>query len=130
MPKLIKYTAKQPTDAFPAVPNEFTMNRVGLLQALHEASEVTDADSHRFALGCLQLSKDGNINATDGRQLLVQQGFNFPWTEVYCVLAARSSIRRNSTGSARERGSKWRLGSIADRQMDNLSAGRDKRHVS
>jgi hypothetical protein len=60
------------------------------LPALHEAFDATDAGSLRFALSCLQLSKDGSINATDGRQLLIQQGFSFPWKED--VLVPRSKV--------------------------------------
>ncbi len=61
------------------MPSDFTTNSPGLLQALHEASEVADDGGPRFATGCLQLTPKGTIHATDGRQGLIQTGFTFPW---------------------------------------------------
>ena len=83
VPQIVQYDSAQPPDAdkFPAPPTDFATNAPGLLQALHEASEVTDPNSSRFAIGCLQLCPDGAINATDGRQGLIQTGFTFPWTK-------------------------------------------------
>src|SRR5690606_32038661 len=42
----------------------------------------------RYALGCVQLrGSDGHIAATDGRQLLIQRGFAFPWEDAVLVPA-------------------------------------------
>ena len=49
---------------------------------LAEAAATTDDGSTRYALGCLQLrGATGEVIATDGRQILVQGGFPFPWDE-------------------------------------------------
>jgi hypothetical protein len=92
VPQIVKYDAKQPfeADKFPALPTAFAANPPGLLQALHEASEVADKDAYRYAINCLQLSQEGTITATDGRQLLIQSGFTFPWQDA--VLVPRSKV--------------------------------------
>jgi hypothetical protein len=92
VPQIVTYESQVPPKAgqFPALPTAFTSNRTGLLQALHEASEVTDPDSTRCAIGCIQLCPDGTINATDGRQLLIQSGFSFPWEDA--VLVPRNKV--------------------------------------
>ncbi len=52
------------------------------VQALRDASQVTDDGSIRYALYCLELDgKKGTVSATDGRQLVQIGGFQFPWTE-------------------------------------------------
>ena len=90
VPKSVKYDAKDPADKFPVLPATFTSNRPGLLQSLHEASEMTDPSAARFATHCVQLAADGTINATDGHQLLMQAGFAFPWKEG--VLMPRTKV--------------------------------------
>ena len=51
-----------------------------LLDALAEAAATTDEGSTRYALDCLQLKgATGEVVATDGRQILIQGGFRFPW---------------------------------------------------
>ena len=57
VPQIVQYDSVQPPDAdkFPALPTDFATNPPGLLQALHEASEVADPGNSRFAIGCLQL---------------------------------------------------------------------------
>ena len=92
VPQIVQYDLAKPLDAdtFPALPTDFTTNPPGFLQALHEASEVATPDSARFALDCLQLCPDGTINATDGRQALIQSGFAFPWKEP--LLVPRSKV--------------------------------------
>lgn len=65
-----------------ARPTEFRHNPPALLKALHAAVETTDSESSRYALGMIQLrGRDGAILATDGRQALVQRGFDFGWEE-------------------------------------------------
>ena len=67
---------------FPAKPSAMTSNPRELLVAIRAAAEVTTKDSARFALHCIQLrGSKGDVSATDGFQLLVQRGFDFPWEE-------------------------------------------------
>ena len=78
----VSYDAESPADAnkFPALPATIAENPPRLLQALADAGEACDPDSVRYALYCLQLrGQQGAIGATDGRQLLLQSGFAFPW---------------------------------------------------
>ena len=82
VPQLVRYDAAKPrnADSFPVLPETFAENSPGILQALADAGDTCDPDSVRFALGHLQLrGKQGTIVATDGRQLLVQNGFQLPW---------------------------------------------------
>jgi Phosphate-selective porin O and P len=59
-----------------------------LLSALHECGRTTSSESIRFAFGKTQLrGKDGQIVATDGRQLLVWNGFRFPFSDNVLVPA-------------------------------------------
>lgn len=59
-----------------------------LLRALAEARQVTDQESLRYALGCIQLDGErGTVTGTDGRQLLMFDGFQFPWKEGVLVRA-------------------------------------------
>ena len=50
--------------------------------ALRTACEVTDADSPRYALGCVRLDPHaGRVEATDSHHLLIARGFSFPFGE-------------------------------------------------
>src|ERR1700676_2473816 len=64
----------------------------GLLPALDEASRTAGREpGGRFALTRIQLrGRRGDVVATDGRQLLVQAGFPWPWDDD--VLIPRSSV--------------------------------------
>ena len=65
---------------WPPSPERLFENPPRLTRALADASATTDPDSLRYALGCVQLHGDhGSVIATDGRQLLAEDGFNFPW---------------------------------------------------
>ncbi|QDU24945.1 hypothetical protein ETAA8_00060 [Anatilimnocola aggregata] len=67
---------------FPSLPEQLTKNPPRLMTALRDAAETTDATSLRYALGCIQIrGKRGEIAATDGRQLLLQRGFEFPFED-------------------------------------------------
>jgi len=78
--QLVQYDQPEPSDGFPAIPAEMTENPPNLLQALRDACAVTDLESTRYALSCVQLDADhGRIAASDGHQILVQTGFTFPW---------------------------------------------------
>ena len=92
VPQIVTYDSQEPSgaDKFPDLPQEFTSNRPGLLQALHEASEVTSPEGVRYATHCIQLAPDGTLNATDGCQLLIQSDFTFPWKDA--VLVPRNKV--------------------------------------
>jgi hypothetical protein len=54
----------------------------GLIQALGHANQCVAGASVRYATDKIQLQGErGQINATDGRQALIQTGFTFPWKE-------------------------------------------------
>jgi hypothetical protein len=75
---------------FPSRPTEMTTNEAGTLRALVDASETTDSESTRYTLGCVNLrGTSGSMAATNGRQLLVQDGFQFPWSEDVLVPASK-----------------------------------------
>jgi hypothetical protein len=51
-------------------------------QVLLDAANTTARESGRFALTRVQLRGGrGQVTATDGRQLLIRNGFDFPWKE-------------------------------------------------
>jgi len=81
IPQLLRYdSAAGKVPVFPAVPAAMAENDVRLWRALADAMDTTDTDSVRLATNCVQLRSNGaKIVATDGRQLLVQKGFNFSW---------------------------------------------------
>ena len=81
VPLLMQYQSPEgPGDEFPPTPENLAENPPRLLIALSHALETTDADSSRFATDHIELrGRSGAIAATDGRQLLVQRGFAFPW---------------------------------------------------
>jgi len=65
---------------FPGQSASFEACPAGLLDALAEATLTTDEGSTRYALDCIQLKgAAGEVVATDGRQILIQGGFRFPW---------------------------------------------------
>ncbi|MFH5806883.1 hypothetical protein [Alienimonas sp. DA493] len=52
----------------------------GFSSALRSACAVTDADSTRYALGCVRLDPHaGRVEATDSHHLLIARGYSFPW---------------------------------------------------
>jgi len=66
---------------FPDPPRSWTEAGPELLDALAEATVTAAEDDSRYALSCLSLrGATGSIAATDGRQVLVQGGFTFPWS--------------------------------------------------
>lgn len=81
VPRQTAFDAPKPT-TFPETLTEFTTNEPALWNALRDALPVTDRESTRYALGCLHLrGKLGRIDATDGRHVLTQAGFQFPWVD-------------------------------------------------
>lgn len=78
------------TKPFPARPNNVQKVSGVLLEALQRATECTDEATGRYALDHVQLAgKRGTISATDGRQALVQSGFDFPWDDQRLMRASR-----------------------------------------
>ena len=66
----------------PLTPESLRSNDPSLLAALREAMETVDADATRYATNCVQLDgEQGRAAATDSRQLLIQDGFDFPWDD-------------------------------------------------
>jgi hypothetical protein len=62
------------------VPTILAENSSKLLRALRDTMETTDRESSRYATNAIQLCGDsGQVRATDGRHLLIQSGFDFPW---------------------------------------------------
>ena len=96
VPCVVRHDLPEPTSkkAFPPVPETWAENEPRLVGALAAAMETTDPNSARYALGCVQLQGEkGTIAATDGRQLLLESGFVFPWTED--LLLPGSSVFRS-----------------------------------
>ncbi len=70
----------QPTQTFPALPEDFAENPPGTLNRLDDAGQICADASARFTLTNLQLrSKQRQVVTTDGRHALQQSGFSFPW---------------------------------------------------
>lgn len=71
---------------FPALPARLEPALGNLLDALVEASRTCDETSTRYALGCIQLRGDVHqIVATNGRERLIQGGYQFPWSRDFLV---------------------------------------------
>ncbi|QGJ68651.1 Hypothetical protein PBC10988_3120 [Planctomycetales bacterium 10988] len=86
-PQCIWTNAKSASN-FPARPEEMQENPSSLMTLLAEAVAITSKESSRFALDCLRLrGHDGQLAATDGRQALVQAGFDFPWEDALLIPA-------------------------------------------
>jgi len=82
IPRSKEYPVPDPAElpSFPGLPTAFETCPAGLLDALAQAAATTDEGSTRYALDCLQLKGDtGEVVATDGRQILIQGGYRFPW---------------------------------------------------
>jgi hypothetical protein len=81
---------------FPVPPPSWTEVPTGFLDALAEAVATAAEDDSRYALSCIALRPgSGSIAATDGRQVLIQAGFSFPW-------AGEVLIRRSPLFACRE----------------------------
>ena len=73
---------------FPEAPKKLVAMEADFLTALHEASRTAAPASVRFAVQKVQLrGSKGEVIGTDGRQLLIQGGFTFPWKEPVLVPA-------------------------------------------
>lgn len=80
VPQYREYDGPANVLELPSPPDTFADNPPGLLTALDHAAQVAPKESARFALQRVLLSGVGEVVASDGRQLLVQGGFRFPWT--------------------------------------------------
>jgi hypothetical protein len=109
VPQQVHYDAKPATKSppFPAVPEQFADVGPSLWSALARAKETVDHEGSRYALACIQLrGSKGQIVTTDGRQVLFQGGFQFPWTEdllihAPTVLGWSELAQNNSIGIGR-----------------------------
>lgn len=83
VPQMTQYDVEcGPAKEFPAFPSETAANPPRLLAALRDAMACTDEAPTRYATGCIQLrGGTGNVAATDGRHILLQNGFEFPWQD-------------------------------------------------
>jgi hypothetical protein len=70
----------------PLLPSKWEPMTDHFLMTLDEAARSTAKESARYALTCVQLrGRAGQVIATDGKQLLIQDGFRFPWVEDFLV---------------------------------------------
>jgi hypothetical protein len=73
---------------FPDVPEQFASLPPAFLSALAEASRTAARDTVRLGMTRVQLrGKKGEVVGTDGRQLLLQGGFEFPFAKDLLVPA-------------------------------------------
>lgn len=84
VPQVVEFDApdasKRP--ALPDTPDRLVRNPSALLHALEEANQTASRDAARYAMDHLQLrGLQGEIAATDGRQMLLQGRFDFPWPD-------------------------------------------------
>lgn len=89
IPQMLVYPAPPKKDAlYLEPPTELISMPAGFLSALNDATRCADRDVVRYALDHLQLrGRAGQIVATDGRQILRQGRFSFPWTDDLLVPA-------------------------------------------
>lgn len=89
IPQLRRFDQAKAND-FPPLPALRPIDRE-FLAALQHAAEVTEPESTRYALGCLRLrASEGQVAATDGRQIFAQRGFDFPWQGELLVPACKA----------------------------------------
>lgn len=93
IPQVREFESKETKDlpTWPEPPATFSTQGPSFLSVLAEAMKTAaDNRSARFALDNIQLrGSKGQVVATDGKQLLVQSGFSFPWTEDVLVPAVK-----------------------------------------
>ena len=80
VPQFVTHDAPEVQPGFPALPPEFGENPPELLGTIAQAMQTAETDPTRFALNTVQFrGRSGVLAGTDGRQLLIQSGFVFPW---------------------------------------------------
>ena len=106
IPQVVQFPAGAPDTDFPPIPKRMQSHGPELLAALRDAVDTTDSDATRYALGCIRLRagkpgrNEGRIVAMDGRQLLLQSGFAFPWKGDVLVPASRIFACRELQGDS------------------------------
>jgi hypothetical protein len=99
IPQIVQVDSESQYEDFPAISSEMRANDVRLVSALRDAVETTDNASTRYALSCVQLQGEaGKVAATDGHQLLIQSGFDFPWDDDVLVPARKVFSSRELPG--------------------------------
>ena len=89
IPQSIEYPVPE-CEEFPELPERLASNESRLMAALGDACETATTDSARYALDHLPLrGSAGQVISTDGRQLLIQDGFQFPWEGELLIPANR-----------------------------------------
>jgi len=81
VPQMAHYDMPEVRYPFPDIPASFTENPPELARALHDTMQTAAPESTRYALQCVQLRGSGTIVATDGSQMLLETGFDFPWDD-------------------------------------------------
>lgn len=91
IPQVATFEKLEPSE-FPQLPASMQEHGQSLLTALADAVTTAEESSTRYALHCLRLrgGNQGQIAATDGRQILIQDGFEFPWEGDVLVPACRA----------------------------------------
>jgi hypothetical protein len=90
VPQTVDFETVDPAKVpkLPELPTRLAALSEDFLTALGEASRTTARESTRFGVTRVQVrGQSGQVVATDGRQLLIQGGFQFPWQET--ILVAR-----------------------------------------
>jgi hypothetical protein len=89
IPQVVRFDPEE-APPFPAAPDRMESNPADLMPALRAAVETSDELESRFAINCLRLrGRVGQIASTDSRQLLLQDGYKFPWRGDLLIPAAR-----------------------------------------
>ncbi|MCA9124935.1 MAG: hypothetical protein H6822_24520 [Planctomycetaceae bacterium] len=81
VPQMVRYAMPEVPCPFPDIPASLTDNPPELAMSLHDTMQTAAPESTRYALQCVQLRGSGTIVATDGSQMLLETGFDFPWDE-------------------------------------------------
>jgi hypothetical protein len=89
VPRVQEFTTLGET-TWPELPAQFSSPGDGFLTALDEAMQTANPEATRLGLNRVQLRAAGSMVGTDGKQLLLQHGFHFPWSEDRLV--ARTTV--------------------------------------
>jgi hypothetical protein len=88
LPRSVEFDSPEPRDSWPELPGQVAAAPAALLAALHEAGRSTGREPVRFAMDRVQVrGSAGEVNGTDGKQCLMQSGFEFPFTQDLLVPA-------------------------------------------
>lgn len=90
VPRSIEFGTVVPDslNPLPELPRQLVPMRAGFLGAFADAAHTAARDSARYALSRVLLrGKAGELIASDGRQMLLQAGFGWPWKDDVLVAA-------------------------------------------